>query len=153
MELKPQSLRGWRPWYPPFNRTTMELKLSDACLGSMPAISFNRTTMELKHLSHHRRPGILPTFNRTTMELKRLSQILTNRIHLLLIEPLWNWNGFCLSLSVRRLRAFNRTTMELKLGWTMWVLSIKGPFTFNRTTMELKPPMARSDSAVGGRAF
>ena len=54
----------------------------------------------------------------------------------LLIEPVWNWNDCYLWRSLRRLSAFNRTSMELKRGGFAHAMS--ATFSFNRTSMELK---------------
>ena len=54
----------------PFNRTFMELKLSDSSLRAQTAKAFNRTFMELKQLNVQDMNANKITFNRTFMELK-----------------------------------------------------------------------------------
>ena len=53
-----------------FNRTTLELKLSDSSGVALRFPSFNRTTLELKHVRNSQHYNCMKTFNRTTLELK-----------------------------------------------------------------------------------
>ena len=69
----------------------MELKLCVKFQGFKIFSAFNRTSMELKLSQIHNDHDQFPAFNRTSMELKlfpALSQ--SAMIRTLLIEPVWN---------------------------------------------------------------
>ena len=155
----------------PFNRTSLELKLSIAsassscflllliapvwnwnlCAGGVcghDRVSFNRTSLELKPLDRHNLPPprmllIAPVWNWNAKVEARI-QIDT----WLLIAPVWNWNRDSWVHS-RWTSPFNRTSLELKRV-------IPLPFcpavfaTFNRTSLELKP-FCRSLETVSTR--
>ena len=76
---------------PPFNRTSLELKLDRIVSSSQRLHPFNRTSLELKH-NPNRHIGLgRATFNRTSLELKLCPPIETSITHTqLLIEPVWN---------------------------------------------------------------
>ena len=98
------------------------------------------------------------TFNRTILELKHLKYLWVFLLHLLLIEPFWNWNYlnvisnkppsqlliepfwnwncFILYHFKEHRQAFNRTILELKHGIGTWMHEDVAPF--NRTILELK---------------
>ena len=61
----------------------------------------------------------------------------------LLIEPVWNWNSFGSSYFNASNRTFNRTSLELKLGFQ--IETHGRTLAFNRTSLELKP--ARMNAA------
>ena len=121
MELKrgmpPPSLPNWGA----FNRTTMELKQWIYQRWWCRYLSFNRTTMELKLGKNSSPSSSSSAFNRTTMELKpNHSASQDNPIWILLIEPLWNWNSKYRWSFPHVPHPFNRTTMELKLFFSLW---------------------------------
>ncbi len=90
MELKQERLPKPLRVLPPFNRTIVELKLSENILKFTDSDPFNRTIVELKH--NTAAFGYIDhiSFNRTIVELKRHIAV-TGFIALkLLIGPLWN---------------------------------------------------------------
>ena len=160
MELKP-SLSGKIVIAPfrPFNRTTMELKQGRVRPSPKKKRTFNRTTMELKHGQWYRtdpnyvhllieplwnwnesrgfsRTAFSPLLIEPLWNWNRSLSVSYGSETSLLIEPLWNWNVVGLQAFRFCARAFNRTTMELKLHCQQATGSINS--TFNRTTMELK---------------
>ena len=146
--------------YPPFNRTTMELKLCVVCGRDTRRATFNRTTMELK-------PRIAPCgdlpFRGLLIEplwnWNTYSFALRKLIGVLLIEPLWNWNTGCqrkpkpmVSLLIEPLWNWNKSASKpvaAARGWLLieplWNWNTRIGYIlvtiflpFNRTTMELK---------------
>ena len=92
MELKRVTAYPRQPRWPPFNRTTMELKHRRGLQTTTGAstLPFNQTTMELKHGAIRLHGRSLHPFNQTTMELKQVTGLLVARASELLIKPLWN---------------------------------------------------------------
>ncbi len=99
-------------------------------------LSFNRTSLELKIGLQNQCRWSLGTFNRTSLELKKLGAGPSFTGLRPSIAPHWNWKLVSTCIRLDGLSAFNRTSLELKIGRTdsgaeVWE-------TFNRTSLELK---------------
>ena len=81
-------------WADTFNRTNVDLKQKMDTPATFYQNSFNRTNVELKLITKHNAKRII-AFNRTNVELKlSFHGSLGTGWWRLLIEPMWNWNGF-----------------------------------------------------------
>ena len=61
-----------------------------AAFGNDTTKCFNRTFMELKYRTYKDNAKTPKGFNRTFMELKFGIELITKRVELVLIVPLWN---------------------------------------------------------------
>ena len=160
MELKLNSLQVQYLSVLRFNRTNVELKPAVVRYVLQKHLSFNRTNVELKLLCLF---GICPyrlRFNRTNVELKLITTCSqSNFFIIVLIAPMWNWNGMMQSNAGRTYvpvliapmwnwnysttekhqntpGSFNRTNVELK--HTTFCMKSNLFTRFNRTNVELK---------------
>ena len=92
--------------------------------------------MELKYDSAECDEVVLLSSNRTFMELKYVKPNGIWDIRLVLIVPLWNWNGNSVKKYFVWCTCSNRTFMELKSQYE--ILRNKREWSSNRTFMELK---------------
>ena len=96
----------------------------------------NRTFMELKYFLLCSLYNTITDSNRTFMELKFLIQKKYQHQKNTPIAPLWNWNKILGYFFTNLFSYSNRTFMELKCNWKIYLKYPKP--NSNRTFMELK---------------